>query len=1659
LQELRTSTRIDTQELTGRTVTIFFEPYFITLAGRWHWDFISDSVFCSNVMLSLQQDLEATKGIIHPDDAEKVKTKLEADTIRHLEFRIITSYGEVITIAGEKLTVLSRIEFFDEAIKQVRELSQNAIDKKELQELQLFKEVHEKADRLTNTGIWWHNAATSETWYSAEVFRIYGLAPFSANSHLNTFLPFIHEEDMQTVQEYISQSYQHQTPLHIEYRIQTGAGEKYVQHISQWMYSANGEPVLSGMFKDITEEKKKEIQLDESEQQAHFFKQQLQFDEQNNATAHWYVNLITRKYVYSANYYRLFGLRGKTVIEASAFNDYIHPEDREAYRLATKKMLHQHEPPEIDFRIYRVDGKLRYFSQKAKLVPNGNDMVMMGTIEDVTVKTQLQNKIKELGEAQTVQSFAHRHVQEMSGTAAWVWSTIDNSIEWSENFYNFLGVKPGSKELTQKLFHGFVQPEDQKLFRDQMNLILHQKQESVFDFRLQLFGKTKYVTAAFRLMKQEEEEFFIAIFRDNTSKHLLTEELNERIQLAEALSQNTLDRIIITDVHHTIKIWNKACEEIYGMSIDEVLGKNFFDVFPKKKTEEEITLFNRVLKGERIFIKAYRSLSVHGYYDLHLLPAWDSEHNEVSGIIHIMHDVTQEMKLQQNLGERLRFIESLVDSSLDRIIAIDRNLNYLVWNKKAEEYYGLRKEHVVNKNVLEVFPNAQETPTYEQLRKALRGETISLSFGGENVLFKTVLIPIKNEKQEVAALLWMEHDLSKEIESERRLREQTQLLKTVFNASVDGIILFKAVRNDDGMITDYEVLMNNAVTQKWNGRSLVGKNYVEEFPSVKETGLLDAYNKVMETGEPVDTEIYYEGEQFRNWFRVTAVKLSDDELVATAEDITERKLASEKLNESKTFIEEITINTPDLITIHDINNNIVYANHNEFWKEVFDTDEVYKMKQEQRAEAMIAEEDLEKAKAFVKERRLLKDKEVKEVELKMKHGKWLRIRSKVFKRDANGDVQQIISFSTDITARKKAEDENKKQLALLRYTEYLAQSGTWEYEVSTGEFKWSEGMYRLFGLPQHMNIRPETYLDVVIEEDRSIAKKIVTNLKKNYQAFEEVIRIKRHGDEVRTIKIKASVISDENANVQRIIGVDIDITGIQKAEEELKESQHWLQETAIASPDSISVYDLQTKQPLYLNNCLSEWIGMSSDELTDLGNEGRIKLVHPDDRLKLLHFNSKMAEASDGDVITMEYRVSTKDNELIWLRNRTKVFQRDIEGNVTHVLTVLQNVTEEVNLRNELKRRIQFAETILDNSTNRITVFDRDYRFVIWNKRCEEIHGVAKDKVIGKTIFEMFPGIENYSEFINAQERSMKGEYVYVPAIQDGYTGAWLELFYVPLKNDAGETYAVVNVMHDVSKYVRNSEELDALNKKLAAKNRELEQKNEEITGFAFVASHDMKEPLRKIHTFSDWLIETERDWLSEQGKTILEKINGSVKRMEQLIDDILVLTKIHSDTHREEDVDLNEVLIRVKEEMKEKMQKTGTVIDSQKLPVIKGNRHQLFYLFENLVSNAIKFQKPGSVPQVTITSEIVKGGELQINEPCEEYMKLCFADNGFGFEQKYAKKIFQVFQRLHGKQEYGGTGIGLAICRKIMENHNGLINVTSEVGKGSVFNCFFPLH
>lgn len=274
-----------------------------------------------------------------------------------------------------------------------------------------------------------------------------------------------------------------------------------------------------------------------------------------------------------------------------------------------------------------------------------------------------------------------------------------------------------------------------------------------------------------------------------------------------------------------------------------------------------------------------------------------------------------------------------------------------------------------------------------------------------------------------------------------------------------------------------------------------------------------------------------------------------------------------------------------------------------------------------------------------------------------------------------------------------------------------------------------------------------------------------------------------------------------------------------------------------------------------------------------------------------------------------------------------------------------------------------------------------------------------------------------------------------------------------------GKATELLSILQDVTEEKVAESKLQELNHSLHRKNKDLENKNEEITSFAFVGSHDLKEPLRKLHILSDWLLLHEEAHLSSKGADYLGRIAEMVKRLEALLNDLLLLTQMNAADEAHTTVSLDRVAQLTLQELKDEIQQSGAVIELGALGNLQGHETQLLHLFKNLLSNGIKFQKKGSVPQLAITIDTVHGDTVANEQADTEtmYRRICFTDNGIGIGRQYEKKIFAVFRRLHGKDEYPGMGMGLAICKKVMEKHGGFITVESQQGKGSTFCCYFP--
>jgi PAS domain S-box-containing protein len=374
--------------------------------------------------------------------------------------------------------------------------------------------------------------------------------------------------------------------------------------------------------------------------------------------------------------------------------------------------------------------------------------------------------------------------------------------------------------------------------------------------------------------------------------------------------------------------------------------------------------------------------------------------------------------------------------------------------------------------------------------------------------------------------------------------------------------------------------------------------------------------------------------------------------------------------------------------------------------------------------------------------------------------------------------------------------------------------------------------------------------------------------------------------------------------------------------------------------------------------------------------------------------------------------------------------------------------TEELKKANtELKLKSDLEENIINSSIDIIAVLNKNYEYVVLNKYGCEAFGVQKQDIIGKNIIEVFPQLENSQMYETLQRAFKKREVLHMQSYKSKISDRVMENFFIPLFDNNDEVYQVLVVGHDIT-------DINEAHNKLKELNKELEKSNTDLEQFAFVASHDLQEPLRKIQTFSQ-ILEQNLD-NKETSKKYLAKIATSAERMTNLIKAVLNYSRLSNEKGLVEMVDLNEIIANIENDYELTIAEKGARIIHDKLPVIFGNPLQLNQLMLNLVGNSLKFST--KQPVITISTSY-KTEDLPNVSDNDDFVELTFKDNGIGFDQLYADKIFTVFQRLHNKQEYPGTGIGLALCKKIVDNHNGSISVVSTTGEGTTFTIKLPVN
>lgn len=683
--------------------------------------------------------------------------------------------------------------------------------------------------------------------------------------------------------------------------------------------------------------------------------------------------------------------------------------------------------------------------------------------------------------------------------------------------------------------------------------------------------------------------------------------------------------------------------------------------------------------------------------------------------------------------------------------------------------------------------------------------------------------------------------------------------------------------------------------------------------------------------------------------------------------------------------------------------------------------------------------------------------------------KILHARGEMMTDPTTGKPYKMLGTTQDVTEKQTLIRNLKHNEQLYKQAQTLALLGNWSWDVNQPFVEWTDELYRIYGLvPQSERMEYKRYLSFTHPDDLDKVNTIIQNCLQDHQPYDFYHRIILTDGTIKTIHSKGEVLLDKTGIPYQLVGTAQDQTAQQAIEQQLRENQHFIQKIADATPSIIGSYNIHTGKYRFVSKGLEQLLGYRQKQVMEQGVSFFADLIHPDDVESIMEKNNKAIERANTSeeehnvIVEFKYRMRHSNGNYRWFHTFETIFDRNMEGKVDHVLNISIDITERMKAEEKILEQEYFIKHIADASPMILYLFDVKSKNVLYvNKEIDPVLGYLPEEIIAlgnRTISDLYHPmdaakmINRLHEYNDPEHPKSLSQFECRMKHKNG-EWRWLLVREIVFKRTVdGKISEVLGAALDIT-------ERKEIEEKLFHQTIELKQSNKSLEEYAYVASHDLKEPLRKISTFGDRLFRTHHEALDADGVNYLEKIVSSSKRMQQMINDLLSVSMITG--NKEFKIfSLQNILEEVIQTLEYKIEENHAVIQSDHLPAANIVPSQFRQLFQNLLSNSLKFIRTGTIPQINITHKYLREGEVNKYNltKANSYLQIKFEDNGIGFDKQFAEKIFTIFQRLHNRSEYEGTGIGLAICRRIIENHGGTIIASAEPNKGSIFTIIIPI-
>lgn len=1152
-------------------------------------------------------------------------------------------------------------------------------------------------------------------------------------------------------------------------------------------------------------------------------------------------------------------------------------------------------------------------------------------------------------------------------------------------------------------------------------------------------GQPIWVECTFNNMLHEPEVGAIVCFiRDVTDHRNMEEELKQTIQELSAY-KHALDEssiVAITDQKGIIKHVNDNFCRISKYSREELIGQDHRIINSSYHDKDYIrNLWATIARGG-IWKGELRNRAKDGnhyWVDTTIIP-FLNEKGRPYQYVAIRSDITERKLAEMELGKRADLIESLLESITDGFIAVDEDMRYTYVNKTICDMVGLPPEAMLGHRMWDLFPDAVGSATYNAIQEALAERRYT-----------------SNEDYYPPLNLWQENRVYptskglsifiRDISSRKQEEHHLKLLQSVITGTTDAVMITEA-QTADGETAPRIVYVNDAFTRMtgYSPDEVIGRSpRILQGPNTDRQELARLRQAMAEWQSCECTVVNYRknGEEF--WMNMAISPVANESGWFTHWIAIERDVTASKNRElQKSLMAELALifnaNENLGIAMHDVLHRLVSfgpITSAEIWLVGTDTEKINLAARTVREGAEHTAFDSETAARHHARGEALVGATWATGGIQTWHDAEGRSAHAVPLYHTD-DIVGVLVFG--LSSKERATDSlpalmksvssflgpevRRRQLEQELYQLFTMAPDSICIASTDGYAKRLNPAFCAVLEYSEAELLAAPLLSFVHPDDREQTGVALGDLGAGKPVLYMENRMVTRSGAVRWMAWTATPLPEEGL----FFSVAKDISYKKELEDLL------LKANTLARIGSWEV-DL-VRQTIYWSDLTREIHEVGPDFVPDMENTTTF-FREGGDRTRIVQAFTDAVE--HGTPFDVELEIVTGSGRTKWIRVKGEAEFK--LGTCTKIYGSFQDIDDRKRAELAAIGALEEKNTILESIGDAFFAVDMDWTVTYWNNTASKVLLTPRHDIVGKNLWDVFPSDNNpisyatYSHAMQTQEAVHFEDYY--AALQQ-----WYEISAYP------SAHGLSVYLKDISDRKASEIRLTELNESLSKQTKELAISNAELEQFAYVASHDLQEPLRMVTSFLTQLEKKYGDAIDSKGKQYIYFAVDGAKRMRQIILDLLEFSRVGRTVNKREAIDLNELIEEVEGLHRKQIDESEATIEMVPLPVLMSYRAPVRQVFQNLISNGLKYQHPGSRPVIRIAFD-----------ETDTHWRFSISDNGIGIDSEYFDRIFIIFQRLHNKDEYSGTGMGLAVTRKIIETLGGRIWVESEPGKGSTFS------